>query len=350
MKILAVDDDEISLAMLEHALRQAGHEPLTTSKSTEAMRILHQESVRMVISDWMMPGMSGIELCRWIRSQRFPWYIYIILLTSRGGRADIVEGLSSGADEFLAKPFDPVELDVRIRTGDRILSLETRHLAIFAMAKLAESRDPETGRHLERIREYSRLLAQRLSLHNKFRKTLTPEHIETIYLTSPLHDIGKVGIPDRILLKPGRLTDTEFAAMKLHTVIGGETLGAAAKEYPGVSYLTTAAEIALTHHEQVDGSGYPRGLRGEEIPLCGRIVSVADVYDALTSRRVYKSTLTHEAAKSIILSARGSQFDSEVVDAFLESEDDFVAVANQFYEGQFADSPFGSSGAVLFAK
>ncbi len=332
MKILAVDDDSISLAILEQALRDRGHEVSCASDGIEATDVLQRESIRMVITDWMMPRMDGLDLCRWIRTHGFPRYVYVILLTSRKEVSDIVAGLSAGADEFLSKPCDPLELDIRIRTGERILALETRHVAIFALARLAESRDPETGQHLERIREYSRILARELASHTELEGSVTPEFIETIYLTSPLHDIGKVGIPDCVLLKPSRLTDEEFSIMKLHTVIGGDTLGKAAREYPGVEYLRMAADIALTHHEQIDGSGYPRGLRGDEIPLSGRIVALADVYDALTSRRVYKAAYTHEVARNIIVGKRGTHFDPRIVDAFLRAEGEFVRTAQQYSE------------------
>jgi putative two-component system response regulator len=334
MKILAVDDDSIALEMLEQALVQSGHEPLLASDGAEAVQILRKEPVNMVISDWMMPNMNGLELCKWIRSQSFPGYVFVILLTARQETADVVNGLSAGADEFLVKPFDVAELTVRIRTGQRILSLETRHVAIFALARLAESRDPETGRHLERIREYSRLIALELSRHPDFKNTVTPEFAETIYLTSPLHDIGKVGIPDYILLKPGSLSNAEFDTMKLHTIIGGETLGAVARQYSGVGYLSMATEIALTHHERFNGSGYPQSLKGEQIPLSGRIVAFADVYDALTSKRVYKAALAHDVARSIVLADRNAQFDPRIVDAFIAREAEFRSAAALFGEAR----------------
>jgi len=166
----------------------------------------------------------------------------------------------------------------------------------------------------------------------EFLETITPEYVETIYLTSPLHDIGKVGIPDCILLKPGRLTESEFNVMKLHTVIGGETLGAAAQQYPGVGYLRMAADIALTHHEKFNGSGYPSGLKGEAIPLSGRIVGLADVYDALTSKRVYKAAFTHDVARNIIVNDREKHFDGRIVDAFLAREEEFRNTAQTLAE------------------
>ena len=332
MRILIADDDDIALELVERALTDWGHEVHTARDGREALEIVCRESIRMVISDWMMPAMDGIELCEQIRTAPVPGYVYIILLTSRHEKADIIEGLSAGADDFIVKPFDPTELRVRVRVGERIVSLETQHVAVFAMAKLAESRDPETGHHLERIRNYARVLAGELSVRGEFAGEISQEYIETIYLTSPLHDIGKVGIPDCILLKPGRLTDHEFEIMKAHSVIGGGTLAAAVDQYPGVEYLRMARDIALTHHERFDGSGYPRGLRGEEIPLCGRIVALADVYDALTSKRVYKEAFAHDVARNIILEESGDQFDPNVVKAFRRTESRFIETREQYAE------------------
>jgi len=230
MKILVVDDDEISLALLSHTLGEDGHEVVTAPDGVSALKKLSESSIRMMITDWMMPRLDGLELCRRIRSQFTSQYVYVIMLTSRKGTEDAIRGLSAGADEFVGKPIDPTELKIRVRTGERILSLESRHVAIFGMAKLAESRDPETGMHLERIREYTRALCRRLAEVESVAGQISHDFAETLFLTSPLHDIGKVGIPDAILLKPGRLNDREFQVMKTHTLIGGETPGAAARE------------------------------------------------------------------------------------------------------------------------
>lgn len=331
MRILAVDDDELTLEILSHALETDGHEVLAAADGREALELLRQNPVRMVITDWMMPNMDGVALCRAIRGMPLPNYVYIIMLTARSETTDVIEGLSAGADEFLAKPVDLAELQIRIRTGARILALESRHVAIFGMAKLAESRDPETGEHLERMREYTRLLARRLADAGDIPEIDT-EYIETIYLTSPLHDVGKVGMPDNILLKPARLNDEEFQVMKRHTIIGGETLASAASAYPEVEYLRMARDIALTHHERFDGKGYPSGLTGDEIPLAGRIVALADVFDALISRRVYKAAYSADIARSMIETERGKHFDPHVVDAFLALRPEFGEVMQSFPE------------------
>jgi putative two-component system response regulator len=330
MKILIVDDDDIAREMLRHTLARAGYEVTAAADGREALEILRGGSYRMVISDWVMPDIDGIALCRAIRSGDFPGYIYIVLLTSRDQTGDIVEGLSAEADDFIRKPFHPAELLVRVRAGERVLALETRDLAIFAMAKLAESRDQETGAHLERMRRYSRVLAQELLQRRAFRGVVDADYVRMIYQTSPLHDIGKVGIPDRVLLKAGPLSGEEYEVMKRHTVIGAQTISAALRQHPEAKFLHLAKDIILTHHERFDGSGYPAGLAGPEIPLCGRIVALADVYDALTTKRVYKDAFSHEVARSIILDLSGRQFDPEIVAAFLRAEGEFLAIRDKY--------------------
>jgi putative two-component system response regulator len=332
LRILIVDDDEVSLAISRRTVEQAGYAVETASNGREALQVLSQGECRLVITDWMMPEMDGVELCREIRNRDFCGYIYVIVLTSKGERKDVVEGLSAGADDFLTKPFDPAELQVRVHAGKRILALETRDLAIFALAKLAESRDPETGAHLERMRLYARILAAQLAKTPKYRQQLDLDYVRTIYLTSPLHDIGKVGIPDSVLLKAGRLDEEEFEIMKRHTLIGAETLEAAICHHRGVTFLEMGRDIALTHHERWDGGGYPHGLAGEDIPLCGRIVTVADVYDALTTKRSYKNAFAHDVTRSIIVEESGTHFDPDVVDAFLAAEDEFMRVRDELAE------------------
>ena len=330
MRVLIVDDDEIARELLSESLADSGYEVSAACNGREALEILRNGVFRMVISDWEMPEMNGLELCRRIRERHFSSYVYLILVTSRDGTDNVVEGLNAGADDFISKPFHPAELRVRVRAGARLLSLESRNLTIFSLAKLAESRSPETGAHLERMREYCRVLAAHLSHKEKFRGQIDADYVQLIYLTSPLHDIGKVGIQDSVLLNGGPLTDKEFEIMKSHVRIGADTLQAAARYQPDAEFLRMAHDIALTHHEWYDGSGYPQGLVGEEIPLCGRIVALADVYDALTAKRVYKNAFTHDVAKSVILEESGVHFDPDIVDAFLEAEQEFIDIQKQF--------------------
>ena len=330
MKVLVVDDDDMALEMTSDVLRTCGFEIETARNGREALDVLGRGESKLVISDWEMPEMNGLELCRAIRTGDFCAYIYIILLTCHNQTGDIVQGLSAGADDFISKPFNSAELRVRVRAGERILALETRDLTIFALAKLAESRDPETGAHLERVRNYSFVLAEQLSTREDFQDTVTHEYCRLIYLASPLHDIGKVAIPDSVLLKPGRLSDHEFEIMKTHSTLGAQTLDAALRKYPDASFLRIARDIAASHHEKFDGSGYPHGLVGEDIPLSGRIVAVADVYDALMSKRVYKDACSHDVASSIISKGSRRHFDPRLVEAFFTVEDRFIEICNEY--------------------
>ena len=332
MRVLIVDDDPVCLDMLEVVLEALGHETEKARNGKEAFDLLCQGDFRVVLSDWNMPGMSGIELCERVRRRQLSGYVYFVLLTSLDRSQNLINGLQAGADDFISKPFNPEELRVRLRAAERIVSLESRDLIIFSLAKLAESRDPETGAHLERMREYCRVLAEHLSTLEKYRDQVDVDYVRTIYLTSPLHDIGKVGIPDHVLLKPGRLSPEEFEIMKQHAVIGSVTLEAALESHPSAEYLRFARDIASSHHEKYNGKGYPRGLVGEAIPLCGRIVAVADVYDALTTKRIYKPAFPHEKARSIIVEGRGTDFDPDVVDAFLSRETEFIAIKQQLDE------------------
>jgi putative two-component system response regulator len=330
MRILIVDDDAMLRDLLGSVLTKMGHEVSEAANGLLAMDMLRMSDCRLVIADWNMPEMDGVELCRAIRTGELGRYIYIILLTAQKGIPRIVEGLSAGADEFMSKPFEPEELEARIHTAKRILSLQSHEVTIFALAKLAESRDTETGLHLERTRSYARVLAEDLARHPNFADKIDPEFIRLIYQTSPLHDIGKVSIPDHILLKPGRLDDSEFEIMKTHAAEGAHTMDEALQQHPEAQFLRMARDIAATHHERFDGGGYPAGLAGEAIPLCGRIFSVADVYDALVTKRVYKEAFSHSIANNIILEGRGTQFDPDVVDAFRRCESSFIKISQSF--------------------
>ncbi len=340
--ILVVDDDPIAAETLCHALSHFGYASTIALNGVEALKYVRTGRYRIVISDIEMPEMNGIELCREIRQRNSCGYTYLILLTGRSDTESVVEGLDAGADDYIAKPFHPSELQMRIRAGERLLLLESRDLMIFALAKLADSRDNETGSHLERIREYCRLLCLELSTWPEYQEIIDGMYIQSIYETSPLHDIGKVGIPDKILLKPGRLTKEEFAIMTQHAQIGGETLQAVADAHPEAVFLRMAYQIAMTHHERWDGTGYPNGLAGEDIPLCGRIVAVADVYDALTSQRVYKPAYSHQQAVEIIREGCGSHFDPAMVCAFLKLEHEFLRIKRDF-----DDSPAKESSEFL---
>ncbi|MGD1971949.1 MAG: HD domain-containing phosphohydrolase [Desulfobacterales bacterium] len=206
---------------------------------------------------------------------------------------------------------------------------EARSATILGLAKLAEYRDEGTGTHLERIREYARILAVQLSQNPKFNDRVDQQYIEDIYQSSILHDIGKVGTPDALLLKPGELNDEEFTIIKRHTIMGGNALKAIESQIEGKSFLAMGKEIAYNHHEKWDGSGYPRGLKAEAIPLSARIIAVADVYDALTTKRFYKEAYSHEKAKTMVIRLKGKHFDPDIVEAFIAIEAEFNRVRKE---------------------
>ncbi|USD66429.1 HD domain-containing phosphohydrolase [Vibrio sp. SCSIO 43136] len=215
----------------------------------------------------------------------------------------------------------------------------TRDVAITSLAALAESRDNETGAHILRTQEYVKALACQLASKPEHQSLLTAEYIDLLYKSAPLHDVGKVGVPDSVLLKPGKLTDEEFEVMKQHPVIGAQALSIAEKQMGSSSFLRIAKEISLTHHEKWDGSGYPVGLSGSDIPLSGRLMALADVYDALISKRVYKPAFSHEKAKAIILEGNGKHFDPQIVEAFVAIEDTFVQIAATYKDSASEETP-----------
>lgn len=317
-RILIVDDERITAANHARIVRSEGYEVVVAHTVEEARTaLLIDPTIRLIVSDWHMPGEDGLSLCRWVRSTLANSYTYFILATARSGTDSVIEGLTANVDEFLTKPVDPLELLLRIRAGLRMVALDSRDAIIFALAKLADSRDPETGQHLERVREYCRLLANEARRGRTYPE-IDADFVSLIALTSPLHDIGKVGVPDAVLLKPGRLTAEEMVVMRTHSAIGAETIDAVLKRTPGARFLEMARDIARSHHERWDGAGYPDGLSGAAIPLAARIMAVADVYDALTSKRVYKPAMTHDEAMAILRQGAGSHFDPALT-ACLES-------------------------------
>lgn len=300
-----------------------------------------------------MPQMDGYEVCRALKKDPRTAEIPVIFLTGSTDTNDEVHGFEAGAVDYITKPISPPVLLARVKT--HLMLTEARHLlkeqnqllesrveertrelgmlqeaTIVALASLAETRDNETANHVRRTQNYVRLLAQELRKDPDYASVITDSWLDSLYRSSALHDIGKVGIPDRILLKPGKLTPEEFEIMKTHSRLGSDAI-AAAERHLGTesSFLAMAGEIALSHHEKWDGSGYPLGLAGEAIPLVARLMALADVYDALISKRVYKAAFSHEKAVSIIREGRGSHFDPRVVDAFEKVLDRFDALARQ---------------------
>ncbi|EEY98194.1 response regulator [Vibrio sp. RC586] len=351
--ILIVDDSPDNIAFMSQGLAQFYRVKAARSGKV-ALDILGQYPIDLVLLDIVMPEMSGYEVIHQIKQNPLTEHIPVIFLTGKSSPEDEQLGFELGAVDYVFKPASIPLLKSRVQTHlqnkiskDILLNqndyLETEVLrrsneldrmqdaVVFALASLAETRDPETGNHLLRTQHYVKVLAERLATLDKYRDTLTPRTIDTYFKAAPLHDIGKVGIPDNILLKPGKLTESEFTIMRNHALLGKLALEKAEKLSGACTELINAAkEIAIGHHEKWDGSGYPLGLKGEAIPLSARLMALADVYDALICRRVYKEPMSHEAAKTIILQGAGSHFDPQIIDAFLLEEQRFISISQQF--------------------
>jgi putative two-component system response regulator len=327
-KILLVDDDPAQRMLLNMCLQQGDYTVIEAGDGVEAYRILEKEpDIRLVVTDLDMPLLDGFDLISKVRESDFR-YRYIIVLTSLEEKESLVRALSLGADDYIAKPVRPDEIRLRVEGGIRLLRLEIQEELILSLAKLAEYRSDETGYHLERVQFYTRILGRDLSVKYPH-LNITTRLAEEFARVSPLHDIGKVAIPDSILHKPGKLTSEEFEIMKTHAVIGGQLL----KDIYTKSrspYLKVAYETAMYHHERYNGKGYPSGLKGEDIPVVGRIVALADMYDAMTSERCYKKPFSHEEAKRIIIAERGEHLDPKMVDSFLAREDEWLAIRGRF--------------------
>ena len=332
MKVLIAVEDCKCRETLQMLVRRLGYESLTAADGETGFMIWRADRPRIVITGWHMPAVNGLDLCQKIRASEGSRYTYIIIITPNNLTDEIVRGLDAGADTYITHPFTSAELEAKISVGRRIMDIESRDLVIFAISKLVESRDYETGHHLERMRHYTTIISEYLYDQKLYPEIVNPSFIDNIYLTSPLHDIGKVGIPDHILLKTDRLDDQEWEIMKTHTIIGYDTLMATANHQIKTDYLQMGAEIALSHHEKYDGTGYPQGLAGEQIPLSARIVALADVYDALVSKRVYKNAYPHEVSRSIIVKSAGKHFDPVIVEAFIACEDKFVEIHQKYRE------------------
>lgn len=345
--ILVVDDEKTVRDLVVSQLDFLGFRARQTEDGREALRIAAGEDPpALILLDIEMPGSSGLELLG--RFKEISEDIQVVMVSGLRDLSTVRESLRTGAYDYIAKPF---ELEDLHNTAERALErrqlirqnrdykehlerkvLEkteeirrTRDLALMTLAKLAESRDSETGLHLERMAEYSRILAGALS-DGPYRDVVDEEFISWVFKSSPLHDIGKVGIPDAILRKPGPLNAEEAEIMRRHTVIGGETLRSVLEQFSGTSFLNMAMEICFYHHERWDGQGYPHGISGLDIPLAARVVALADAYDAITSNRPYKKAEDHAEAVRRIRIDTGKHFDPALVDAFLKSQHEFEIV------------------------
>ncbi len=351
--ILVVDDLPENIQVVKALLEPHGYDIRTAQNGIEALEFVALTPPDLILLDLVMPGMDGFEVCRRLKQDPETWHIPVVIITGLTDREANVRAVEAGADDFLIKPFDRVLLRARIATSlktkmlqdavfayqqeledrvrERTRQLEvTQQVTVFGLSKLAESRDNETGDHIDRMRSYAYEIAQHLRVQPDFQADIDGAFVRQMYQACPLHDIGKVGIPDRILLKPAKLTPLEFDIMKTHATIGGDTLRAAEQAGGSVSFLAMGRDVAYYHHEKWDGSGYPFGLSGEDIPLAARIVALADVYDALTSARPYKKPFDHETSRGIILEGSGSHFDPRIVEAFLVCEERFKEIRKEF--------------------
>jgi putative two-component system response regulator len=352
--ILVVDDTPDNLSLMMELLKGNYQVKLANSGERALKLVGLVPPPDLILLDIMMPGMDGYEVCQRLKANPLTQDIPVVFLTARTEMEDEKRGLEMGAVDYITKPISPpivlarVKIHLALKANADFLrdkndfleaevSRRTREVipiqdvTILAMASLAETRDTDTGNHIRRTQYYVRTLAKKLSTHPRFSALLTDNYIHMLFKSAPLHDIGKVGIADRILLKPGRFEPEEFEIMKTHTTLGRDAIEHAEKQLGmQVEFLSVAKEIALSHQEKWDGSGYPQGLAGESIPVSARLMAVADVYDALISRRVYKDGMPHEKAVIIIQEGKGTHFDPDIADAFVALQEEFREIAARF--------------------
>ncbi len=352
--LLIVDDVPANLAVLGGILRNAGYRVKAATSGPAALRYAAMEpQPALILLDVMMPEMDGYQVLIRLKQDPATRDIPVVFLTALDSARDEERGFQHGAADFIAKPIKPDVVLARVhsqllarfalnwfRDQNAVLEAEVARrmaenemiqtVSIRALAHLAETRDPETGNHILRTQSYVRLLATRLRDHPRFTATIDDLYIKMLAHSAPLHDIGKVGIPDSVLQKPGKLTPEEWVIMKTHARLGSDAIERAERDIAQpVEFLTLAKEIARWHHERWDGQGYPDGLAEDMIPISARLMTLADVFDALISKRVYKEAMPIQEALEIITAERGRAFDPDVTDAFLEAFDEFTAIAGQ---------------------
>jgi putative two-component system response regulator len=352
--VLVVDDTPENLSLMS-ALLKDHYKVKVANHGEKGLKIAQSDNPPdLILLDIMMPDIDGYEVCRRLKAHAATRDIPVIFLTAKSETEDEQKGLELGAVDYITKPISPSIVLARVATQlslkasadflrDKNDFLEQevakrtqevmaiQEVTILAMASLAETRDSDTGNHIRRTQYYVLALAEALKPHPRFASFLTPYNTQMLFRSAPLHDIGKVGIPDCILLKPGRFTPEEFEIMKTHTTLGRDAI-AHAEDALGtkVEFLSMAKDIALYHQEKWDGTGYPEGLSGNAIPISARLMALADVYDALISRRVYKEGMSHAQAVDIIVQGRGSHFDPDIVDGFLAIQEEFRAIAQRY--------------------
>ncbi|MBI3560905.1 MAG: response regulator [Gammaproteobacteria bacterium] len=359
-RILVVDNNPLNVEIINQCLQRDGYRVIRAASGPSALALMQQHDIDLVLLDILLPERQGYELLQQLKTDVHLRHTPVIIISNADDQTTIAHCIASGADDYLTKPINAVLLRARVNSSldkkrlhdseshyrhelelfnsrlqakiqAQVNEIVSAHLgAIFATSKLAESKDPETGAHLERLRVFCKLLAEDLAGYKQYAADIDQEFINCIYAASPLHDIGKVGIPDNVLLKPGKLDTQEWVVMRQHTIIGANTLRAVAEKHPGNGFIQMGIEIAECHHEKWDGSGYPHGLCGEKIPLAARILALADVYDALTSVRCYKAAFSHAQSRQIILEGAGKHFDPAIVQAFLRCERAFIDTKQRY--------------------
>jgi putative two-component system response regulator len=350
--VLVIDDAAENLTLINGLLKDSYE--VKVANNGERGLALARNRPDLILLDVMMSGVDGWEVCRRLKLQPETRDVPVIFLTGRVDADDERMGLELGAADYVTKPINPPVLRARVNTQMTLKEsadllryqnlnlegmvakrtqevLQIQDASLLALAALAETRDNETGNHIRRTQHYVRILAERLRANPRFSAILNQTYCEELFRSAPLHDIGKVGIPDHILLKPGKLSNEEFAIMKTHTTLGRQALESVERQLGiDLEFLRITKDIAYSHHERWDGRGYPRGLVGEEIPVAARLMSLADVYDALISTRVYKPAMSHNQALEVIAAERDKIFDPAVVDAFMSSQEDFRKIALRY--------------------
>ena len=318
--VLIIDDEPINLKVLNNILKDVYK--LTFAKSgPEALRLIEKEKPDLILLDVMMPEMTGYEVCEHLKQDPSYKSIPIIFVTALNDAVDEAKGLNIGAVDYISKPVTPAVVKARVKTHLSLVDVEelkrTRLQVIQRLGRAAEYKDNETGMHVMRMSHYSKVISLAYGHSEK--------DADALFHAAPMHDIGKIGIPDSIMLKPGKLTDAEFAEMKKHPEIGAEILGESDSDL-----IELAKIVSMTHHEKWDGTGYPKQLKGEEIPIEGRIVALADVFDALTSVRPYKGAWPVEQAIDFIISQKNKHFDPQLVDLFVQQLDNIIEIKNHW--------------------
>ena len=349
--VMVVDDTPTNLKLLMLLLQNNGYHVSTYTRGADALAAAEEAPPDVILLDVSMPEMDGYEVCRHLKASDELRHIPVLFISAHSEADEKVKAFEAGGVDYITKPFHVAEVKARVGThltlaqlrlqlqrqnndlermvAEKVEEVYSAQLStIVALARLAEHRDNDTGRHLERVQRYARMLAEELQHQSGWDQQIDTDFILNLYHAAPLHDIGKVSIPDRILLKPGKLDREEFEVMKTHAAVGAETLQSVYQEYRNNEFLSLGLAITRSHHERWDGGGYPDGLAGDAIPAAARIMAVADVYDALRSKRVYKPAFSHDDAMQIIREGAGSQFDATVVSALGAIETEFQRVGD----------------------